>query len=119
MRDDFGGCIEGGIAVFAIGFGLLQPLDGQTGYPFLAFQQSLDINIPLVGFVAVLVHCLGLVLGDDGFYPGIKLDYTSGGGGGGVLEELQTLVNVGGETFVYLYVIYLIVNHVNSLNIEH
>lgn len=73
MMSGGGSCIEGGIGGGVVGFGFLQFVHRETGDFLGTPQEVLDVDVLLMGFVAVLIHRLGCVLGDEGFDSRIDL----------------------------------------------
>ena len=61
-----GSGIEGGIGGGVVGFGFLQFVHGEAGDAFGTFEEVLDVDVLLMGFVAILVYCFRFVFGDDG-----------------------------------------------------
>ena len=109
-----GNCIvEGGISLFAVGFGLGEFFHGKASDFFLALQKILNVNILTMGLVAVLVHFLCGVFRNDGLDIGSKLVGADRYIGVYLLQELQAFVNVGRKAFVERYVVKGVVDHKN------
>ncbi len=71
MRSESG--IEGGIGRGVVGFGFLQFVHRETGDFLGALEEVLDVDVLLMGFVAVLIDLFGCVLRHDGFDPWVDL----------------------------------------------
>lgn len=68
-----GSGIEGGIGVGVVGFGFLQFVHGEAGDFLGAFEEVLDVDVLLMGFVAIVVDLFCRVLGHNSFDPWVDL----------------------------------------------
>ena len=112
-----GSGIEGGIGGGVVGFGFLQFVHGEAGDFLGTPQEVLDVDVLLMGFVAIFVLRLGCVFGDEGFDSWVDLVDTGLHVGSHVLQVLQTFIDVGRETLVQFYIFNLIVKQFRKLTI--